>query len=271
MAENTRIILRSLETEIFKSRDYKLYPLLINTALTSSGITSTATAISLNGTFINISGLNNSSDFAIVNSLRNPAISYENLLSTGSDYIESIPKHHNILETMDNIERTAANEYPRKKALLSYMKSNLYDLNYSVASNNFGRAFKITPTIINAQTAKIESTPSRLISGYVKVENAPDNIQINIILRGVPLPMKKIKTSNGNYMFIYPNYIMNNIEIIQSIQSLEIKNYNSSTEFWYGSSYVFTLTDLIGYSDKVANLHIINKEFRNILSLETAS
>jgi hypothetical protein len=89
-----------------------------------------------------------------------------------------------------------------------------------------------------------------------------------MILRGIPVSMRRTLTSinNGkyNYIFTYPQYLMNNVDIIQSIQYIEVNNGTGAT-FWYGENYDFQMANT-GFDNTLNNLHIINKDTRNLSS-----
>jgi len=285
MAELNKIILKSADTEIFTSQNYKVYPELIDSPLWASldnqpsiidteNIkkldTNKVVGIHYNGDTKSISELNNQADFDTVNALRNANITYTAVLSVeGAEdtTLEYIPEHPHILEQIENIERMET-EYSSKLKMLSYLVSNLYDTPYATNMHMIGRDTKIS----------LEDTNDRLdtsitISGYIKVENANANIILNYILRGIPLPMRKTLTStnsNGtkNYIFTYPQYILKNIDLIQAIQYIEVL-VPDLAKFYYGHTYSFLLdTDdaLKGFEANLANLHIVNKVARNLNS-----
>jgi hypothetical protein len=274
MAKNTRLILKSINNEIFSVKDYKLYPGTINNILFASmndaekaANNYQVSAFYIDGALRNISELNNLPLFNRVNGLRNPLISFENITPVQSLYLESVPKHYHISETIANMERMQT-EYPRKFNALGNLSTNLFDSNYASQMWMVGRASQITP--INNRI----SSSSVLISGYIKVENASANLRMNMVFRGVPVPMRRTETSSlstgrKNYIFTYPQYLVDNIELVQSIQYIELENYDVDTLIYYGTNYEFTLSDLIGYETS-ANLNIINKESRNLTVTQSA-
>jgi hypothetical protein len=274
MAKNTRLILKSINNEIFSIKDYKLYPGTINNILFASmndaekaANNYQVSAFYIDGALRNISELNNLPLFNRVNGLRNPLISFEDITLVQSLYLESVPKHYHISETIANMERMQT-EYPRKFNALGNLSTNLFDSNYASQMWMVGRASQITP--INNRI----SSSSVLISGYIKVENANANLRMNMVFRGVPVPMRRTETSSlstgrKNYIFTYPQYLVDNIELVQSIQYIELENYDVDTLIYYGTNYEFTLSDLIGYETS-ANLNIINKESRNLTVTQSA-
>jgi len=197
--------------------------------------------------------------------------------------IEKIPLHRHINETLENFIRIHTefpvrlttetsseileSEYNAKLLNIQFLKNNFYDPNYASNMWMVGKADEITP--VNNRI----SSSDKVISGYISVENGQPSLQLNLVIRGVPLPMRKTLTSlnynqlgqitSYNYIFTYPQYLINNIELVQSIQYIEILN-QGTARFFYGDTYDFSIdVEDAGYNTS-ANLNIINKFGRNI-------
>lgn len=273
-------IIRLSETEIFKSKQGKLLPFnpsvagkYVENALKPSLLSTEENKVvpglytDSSDTAVNVSLASNQEFFSTLNSLRNPSISYLDIISGGTtDLMEKIPVHTHVRENLENMQRMA-NEYPEKAAMLDFFIDELFDTAYASQMYMVGRSVQVTPD----SNGRLLSTQSRLLSGYIKVESAPQNIAINLFLRGVPVPMRRTLTSVNrtanpvtyNYIFTYPQYLINNLEMIEAVQYAEASNYGSAT-FWYGDSYSFTVVDTNGFEEKVANLNIVNRDGRNV-------
>ena len=272
-------IVRLSEAEIFKSKQGKLLPFnpsvagkYVENALKPSLLSTEENKVvpglytDSSDTVVNVSLASNQGSFSTLNSLRSPSISYVNIISGGTtDLMEKIPVHTHVRENLENMQRMA-NEYPEKAAMLDFLIDELFDTAYASQMYMVGRSVQITP-----QSGRIASTQTNLLSGYIKAEGAPQNIGINLVLRGVPVPMRRTLTSVNrtaspvtyNYVFTYPQYLIDNLEMIEAIQHAEIDNQGSAT-FWYGDSYSFTVVDSNGFEVKTANLNIVNRDGRNV-------
>lgn len=279
MAELNKLIVRSIANELFIPQNYKVYPTLINNPLwgsldNQSSLVDTGNIKKLNinkvvGIHYNdeiksISEINNQTSFNTINALRNSSISYTNVLSTIDTSLEYIPEHFHILEQIENIERMEK-EYSSKLNMINYLVDELFDVNYATNMYMVGKETRIYPV-----NNKLVSSDTR-ISGYIKVEGADDTITLNLIFRGIPVRMRRTLTSEypgglKNYIFTYPQYMLDNIDLIQAIQYIEINDQGASASFWYGTTYDFTLTDFTGFEGRLANLHTINKDGRNLNS-----
>jgi len=283
MKTNTRLILRPLVNEYFIPKNYKIHPENVNSGIFSSLLLAekidsnkvAAIHYNVNGTFFqkSVSELNNQTRFDRMNVLRNGNLVFDNILQVANSTMESIPRSYHISETITNIERYGSlglSEYPKKLAALNYLSTNFYteisSLKYATNLWMLGKGVEIK--VSNEKLLLNLSNQEERISGYISVENAPDTIQINLIFRGIPVPMKRVLTSKtgvlNNYIFIYPQYLLEgNIDAIQSINHLEVKTFGGA-RFWYGTNHYFKIDNLSGYSDKLSNLHIINKTTRNL-------
>lgn len=299
MAENTKLILKPKIDEIFTPQNYKIHPTLIENPLWPSLdkqsslndkinniITPSATlqtrldinkviGIHYEGETKSVSELNNQAEYGTINSLRNESISYTNIRSTEDATMEYIPEHPHILEQIENIERMKT-EYSSKLNMLNYLVDNLFDTGYATNMYMLGRDTRI---FLSGDKLLLNSLGDEVrISGYIKAENCNEGTTLNMIIRGIPVPMRRTLTSKNynstgniirsyNYIFTYPQYLMDNIDIIQSIQYIEVNNVNASTTFWYGQDYNFSDNDVLnfsGYENSIANIHIVNKDTRNL-------
>jgi len=284
MAELTKIVIKSIANELFTPQNYKVYPILIDSPLwdsldNQSSLSDTGNikkldinrvvGIHYEGEMKSISELNNQADFTSINILRNPDITYTNVLSTIDSTLESIPEHFHILEQIENMERMKL-EYSSKLNMLDYLVDNMFDIDYAREMYMVGRGTQIFVD----ENDRFVSVDTR-ISGYIKAENTPIDITLNFVFRGVPVPMRRTLTSENtdvefnvisyNYIFTYPQYMLDNIDLIQSIQYIEVNDQGMNSIFWYGTTYDFTLTNYVGFGANLANLHLINKDGRNLV------
>jgi len=273
VAENVKITLKSSESEVFVNKNYKIKPSLLDNPLFPSLLssekinTNKVVGISYNGEEKSVSELNNQIVFDEINNLRNGTPDYFNIKTTEDTTLEWIPIGLHITEMIQNIKRLEK-EYPQKLKMLTHLVANLYDLNYADGMHMIGRE---TEAKISGNKLLLNLSDEELrISGYIKVENAPETINIHLIIRGVPVPMRKTLTSvNGtiyNYIFTYPQYLLGkNVDVVQAINHLEVINHGSA-KFFYGKDYHFDIDTGHGYGDKLGNIHIINKNNRNLSS-----
>lgn len=117
-----------------------------------------------------------------------------------------------------------------------------------------GRELLITDNIVS------ENCP------FYKVEKASADTNIYLVLRGIPILLDRFETSvtkdGYNYIFRYPEYILNDASLLRSIEKVYITN---------NDCFIFKgLKDSFGYSgitdnftDKTYNLNIINNLNRN--------
>jgi hypothetical protein len=289
MAENTKIIIKSEPERLYNAGKYKLYHDLIPASVASSLSARDLEKVSTYNLNTNIAGLyldrlsatarsisqwNNdggATTFAEVNTLRSPtSISYYEMLnptsglSSLSALLEGIPYNLHISETITHFQRMPV-EYTQKSTAATYLRDNLYT-EFTSSMQFLGRTAQIIPD----SNGRFFSSSVR-ISGYIKVEDAPNTISMNLVLRGVPVPMRRTQTSinytgetvsSYNYVFTYPEYLINNKDLVESIQYIEAVDRGSAI-FFYGTNYSFTNTNQ-NYSDNLANLHVINRPNRNI-------
>jgi hypothetical protein len=268
MAENTKLILRLEEDEIFKPQNYKIHPTLIENPLWPSLLDpeiiniNRVIGIHYNGEIKSVSELNNEDYYNEINDLRKES-----------------DEHPHITKTIEDLEGMKT-EWPSKLGLdmLNYLVDNLYDTDYATNMYMIGKHTQVTLQDGRIYSPYDDKTGDeyKRISGYIKVEGANEDITLNMIIRGVPIPMRKTLTSknyiNGvelsnNYIFTYPQYLLDNVDMIQAIQYIEVNNPGSSATFWYGTDYNFSSNKVLsftGYEDNLANIHIINKSNRNL-------
>jgi hypothetical protein len=252
MAENTKLILR--ETELFKEKNYKLKRDLVISALDASLSTADkliqyVAAVHYNGSNKSVSQFNNQSLFDTINGYRTGGTAtYDSIVSSNADLLEYVPKNLNIYTAKNDLDRMA-NEYPQKLDMLNYLVNNLFDVDYARNINNFGRASEITVT-----DGKISPA-----YGYIIADNVTTDLQLNVIIRGIPVPMRKTLSSTGTYYFTYPQYLIDTDESVNAIQHIEVLNQGSSV-LYKGTATAFPL---YSNSGDYINLRIINKELRN--------
>ena len=276
MAENTKLTLRS--AELYEAtKDYKVRPGLVDGPLFPSLTDSDKTdanrliPITFNSLSKSVSVHNHQTVFTTINTYRSADADYTSVLSTPDATLEYLPEHLYIVDFIENLERMAT-EYPQKLTMLSYLVDNLFDEDYAVDMYNIGRGTEITS---NLSGGKFESVAGGFtISGYVKVEYASSSIAMNVIIRGIPVPMRRTLTSANdggtyNYIFTYPQYLMNTEDSVNSIQHMEVSGQGSDTnlKFFKGSGtdskYGFLVEGQVEDDTDYANLQIFNRENRN--------
>jgi hypothetical protein len=252
MANNNKITIRTIE--LHKNKNYKVRPNLLPNPLFSSLFENQKIdANRVVGIFYDdeeksISEINNQSSFNFINTYRSADIDYTSVLETEDTTLEYLPEHHHITEMIANIQRMET-EYSDKLNMLDYLVDKLFDIGYAKDIYYFGRASGIT-----VLEGKISPA-----FGYIIADNADENVQLNLIIRGIPVPMRKTLTSVGTYYFTYPQYLIDTDESVNSIQHIEVLNQGSAV-FWKGTSNAFPL---YSNSGDYINLRIINKESRN--------
>jgi hypothetical protein len=250
MAENKKLIVRT--SELFNEKNYKIRPFLLDNPLSPSLIEGEenrqVVGIHYDSEDKSVSELNNQSDFNVINEYRNEDISYTSVRSAEDITLEYLPEHHHITELIENIERMQ-NEYPEKLKMVSYLADKLFDAGYAKDIYYFGRA-----SIIAVDNGIISPA-----FGYIIADDVATDLQLNLIIRGIPVPMRKTLTSSGTYYFTYPQYLIDTDESVNSIQHIEVLNQGNS-KLYKGTTTAFPLyTD----SGDYINLRIINKELRN--------
>jgi hypothetical protein len=251
MAENKKLIVRT--SELFNEKNYKIRPFLLDNPLFPSLIegeeNKQVVGIHYESEDKSVSEINNQDDFNLINEYRNEDISYTSVRSTEDETLEYLPEHHHITELIENIERMQ-NEYPEKLNMVAYLADKLFDIGYAKDTYYFGRASEIDV-----------DDNGRIFPayGYIIADNVTTDLQLNVIIRGIPVPMRKTLTSTGTYYFTYPQYLIDTDESVNAIQYIEVLNQGDSV-FYKGTATVFPL-----YSDSgdYINLRIINKELRN--------
>jgi len=266
MAFNNQIILKNT-AERYDGKKYKLYHQRINTPLFNSltnrdklfGTFMIASFYDANNTLVNATTSNQIEKFNIINALRNDdGTDSDKAIVTGDVLSEKMPIHKHVNETYDNLIRMA-NEYSNKLSNLEFLRNNLFDPSYAKTMYFVGRE-----TSISFTNNRWYSNDSQILSGYIKAENAPSTLRLRLVFRGVPVDMRRAQTSLNsdgtfNYIFTYPQYLINNDESIESIQYIE--RFGGGSElFFIGKNHGFPF---LNFNSKYENLSIINKENRN--------
>jgi hypothetical protein len=298
MAEINKLIVKSQSNEIYKQNKYKVPPTLIdasentiseslsaidNSIVTLNNLDKNTAGLGIDGSIINLTRKDYTPEIGILNTLRNQggvnasikeSVIYNQIYT--STLLEKIPDNLHISEYLRNLKNiNLINEYPMKQSMLKKMARIYGESNQPIpyATNLWMLPLGIETPVVIETGGRLSSSVDKLISGYIKVLNTVPGIKLNLIMRGVPIPMRKVLTSTNhgeittyNYVFIYPQYIINNIELIQAIDYIEITGYaaNSDTRVYYSNNYEFSILDAEGYNNNLAPLNIINRELRNI-------
>jgi hypothetical protein len=295
MSENIRIILRDESSELFKNNKFKLSPVLLNayqTLTTDSnkveGTISDISTLTLRGLVDGISGFydlagvklnvtkeNQASLYTDINAIRaDDGTDSDIKLRIGSSVesdttLEKIPVKKHANETRAILSRMQS-EYTSKLTKLQFLRNNLFDPDYALDMFYIGTTTNVNSRLVtvSANERTLRSTPDNTfdISGYIKVENASTSITMEMYIRGIPILMRKTQTSvnsdgTRNYIFTYPQYIINTNESARSIQYINILNSGANAQFFLGSDYGFPAP--VGDGDYI-NLAIENKASRNI-------
>jgi len=295
MSENIRIILRTESSELFKNNKFKLSPVLLNahqtlttdlnkiegtisdiSTITSRGLIDGISGFyDLTGVKLNITKGNQSGLYTEIDSIRaDDGTDSDTRLKIGSSIesdttLEKIPVKKHANETRAILSRMQ-NEYTQKLANLEFLRLNLFDPDYALDMFYTGRTTNVNSQLVtvSANERTLRSTPDNTfdISGYIKVENANSLITMEMYIRDIPILMRKTQTSvnsdgTRNYIFTYPQYIINTNESARSIQYISILNSGANAQFYLGSDYGFPAP--VGDGDYI-NLAIENKASRNI-------
>jgi hypothetical protein len=298
MAEVNKLIVKNQVSEIYQQDKYKVPPTLIdasentiseslsaidNSIVTLNNLDKNTAGLGIDGSIINLTRKDYTPEIGILNTLRNQggvnasikeSVIYNQIYT--STLLEKIPDNLHISEYLRNLKNiNLINEYPMKQSMLKKMARIYGESNQPIpyATNLWMLPLGIETPVVIETGGRLSSSVDKLISGYIKVLNTVPGIKLNLIMRGVPIPMRKVLTSTNhgeittyNYVFIYPQYIINNIELIQAIDYIEITGYaaNSDTRVYYSNNYEFSILDAEGYNNNLAPLNIINRELRNI-------
>jgi len=302
MAEINKIILKIDFEELYRYDKFKLSSTLIpgsqnsiseslsvidDSIVISNSLDKNITGIGIDNSLINLTKKDYTPEIGIINTLRNQggvnlsikeAVIYNQ--SYNSTLIEKIPDNIHSSEYLQNLKNiNLINEYPMKQSMLKRMARIYGEFGQTTpyATNLWMLPLGIETPVTIETGGRLSSSINKIISGYIKVTDTNINAQMNLVMRGVPVPMRRVLTSKNysapfnipssyNYVFIYPQYIVNNIELIQSIDYIEITGYaaNPDTKVYYSNNYEFSILDAEGYNNNLAPLNIINREFRNI-------
>jgi len=303
MAEVNKLIVKNQVNEIYQQDKYKVPPTLINASentiseslstiddsiVNLNNLNKNTAGLGINGSIVNLTRKDYTPEIGILNTLRNQggvnAIIKENVIYNQiytSTLLEKIPDNLHVSEYLRNLKNTnLINEYPMKQSMLRKMARIYGESSQPIpyATNLWMLPLGIETAVTIEAGGELSSSVDKLISGYIKVTDTNINTQMNLVMRGVPVPMRRVLTSKNysvapfnipssyNYVFIYPQYIVNNIELIQAIDYIEITGYaaNPDTKVYYSNNYEFSILDAEGYNDNLAPLNIINRELRNI-------
>jgi len=303
MAEVNKLIVKNQVNEIYQQDKYKVPPTLINASentiseslstiddsiVNLNNLNKNTAGLGINGSIVNLTRKDYTPEIGILNTLRNQggvnAIIKENVIYNQiytSTLLEKIPDNLHVSEYLRNLKNTnLINEYPMKQSMLRKMARIYGESSQPIpyATNLWMLPLGIETAVTIEAGGGLSSSVDKLISGYIKVTDTNINTQMNLVMRGVPVPMRRVLTSKNysvapfnipssyNYVFIYPQYIVNNIELIQAIDYIEITGYaaNPDTKVYYSNNYEFSILDTEGYNDNLAPLNIINRELRNI-------
>lgn len=283
MAKNERLILKAPANELYKNTELKISSTNIGSSLTPSFTAKDIALLASRGllneiaafygrdlSLMNPTTKNRETMITNLNVIRNLLVTNSDVSIAGSSspLLEKIPVHKHINETEDNLIRMAStSEYGTSSTLgskianLKFIRENFFDSGYAVKMFNLGRATEVFPDINN----RLYSTDQLNISGYIKVEDASPSIQLDLVIRGVPVRMRKTETSYNsdetrNYIFTYPQYLINTAESIRSIQYIDVINRGAGAKIFYGTEHYFPV---LASEGNYVNLKIFNKIDRN--------
>lgn len=159
----------------------------------------------------------------------------------------------------ENGDNTATIEYENKIKLINRYKDLFPTLNNQVYCTNIYRGgFHSLCSLDDDLYLTLEN--ERISAPIIKVENAEPGLNLYIILRGMPIPMRKTITSEGNnFIFSYPEYLLNDKRRLESIEGIIFSEKNENMKIFIGAKHAFgskkTITD--GYGTVLKNLNII--------------
>jgi hypothetical protein len=226
---------------------------------------------------INPTAVNQSSTISSLESIRQAGslltTSYGDMTDDAgeSNLLERIPYYLDLDENKENLQRMVS-EYGDKLDNLEYLRLNLFDPSYAVSMYNVGRGTDITSNLASGKFTSVDG--GFTISGYLKVEHASTAISMNVVVRGVPIMMRRTLTSSNsdgtaNYIFTYPQYAIDTEDSVNSVQHIEVSGQGSSAnlKFFKGSGsdpkYGFLINSTTTNDNDYGNLQIANKENRN--------
>jgi hypothetical protein len=296
MAEIKKIVIKQSPSQVYRYDRYKIAPIFLDNNIVSSFSAIDLSLVSSNSDIFGL-GISNEiidltkkdylSEIGTINTLRNEGgivpstkepILYNSIATENSVLVEEIPDNLHTSEYLRNLKNiNFVSEFSRKQSMLKRMARIYGETSEEVpyATNLWMLPLGITGEIsIIPVNGRIDSSEV-LISGYIKILSTTQNTNLNLVMRGVPVPMRRVLTSINhdptityNYVFIYPQYLIDNIELIQAIDYIEINNYTVGSSIYYSNNYYFEIEDAEGYGENLAPLHILNKELRNIDILE---
>lgn len=262
MAENQKVTLR--QSQLYGPIDFKVNPALVNNVLSPSLISGEENrqiaSIYYGGEAVSLSNLSSGNQGSIdnINSYRSASPSYTSVLATPDATLEYLPEHLHMTELIQNLERMET-EYPQKLGMLSFLVDNLFDVSYATGIHNFGRGEEE----VSPDEGIIESLGAFKISGYIIAETSDPNASMNLVLRGVPVPLRKTKTSSNTYYFTYPQYLVDTQDSLDSIQHIEVNDAGSGSKYYFGNSHSFLKNSITTDDNDYANLQAYNRFERN--------
>jgi hypothetical protein len=261
MAENQKVTLR--QAQLYGPIDFKVKPSLIDNILLPSLISGEENrqiaSIYYGGEAVSLSNLNSGNQTLIdtINSYRSASPSYTSVLASPDATLEYLPEKHHITEMIQNLERMEE-EYPQKLGMLSFLVDNLFDVSYATGIHNFGRGDVVSPV-----GGIIESSGAFKISGYIIAETTDEDASMNLVIRGVPVPLRKTKTSADTYYFTYPQYLVDTQDSLDSVQHIEVNDSGLGSNYYFGNSHSFLKNSVSTNDNDYTNLQIKNRVERN--------
>lgn len=145
----------------------------------------------------------------------------------------------------------------------------LYDLSYCTETFRGGIGNKKI-TINNISDPYGNNKIDILAENYpvIKAEDCSEDLMLYCVVRGIKIPMAKFETSHAgtsyNYIFRYPEYLLNNDSMTHAIRYIQIESLGSSNpSFYSGKSDEYQTFNNNDYTESLANLNIINNLSRN--------
>jgi len=187
-----------------------------------------------------------------------------NISDNNVSYIEIFNKYSKYKES-ENVIDKATDLYDNKNRLIEKF-NKLFGSNaqgYSTGNLRAGKANKAVLTLQKAGVYKVNVNKP-----FFKVENASNDIRMFLIIRGIPVDMDRFETSvvnnsKYNYIFRYPEYILNDKSYINSIEYTIITTNGNQPDVFYGLNDKFGNSNIVDYKDNLVNLNIINYNSRN--------
>lgn len=216
------------------------------------------------------------------NNIRNINVSYPtrgqslpvfNVNNEYKTYFEYLFQHFYIGETGSKYKISNAEYEFRAKYDLLTKYNTLYPLDgkqvYSYSVFRSGRGSELT--LINSTNSYFNKVKGYILTKdgkayntpFIKAEGFSQNVSAFVVVRGIPIKMKRVETSHDdkyNYIFSYPEYILNDISRLESIQMILFSEKSSDSKVFDGKvynnlGYRPLLTDT--YDSYLRNLNIV--------------